>query len=70
MHSLSEHSSNYSTTIGVALFYSKEEATNLNADIAHSNTFKSFKYKSKLLENTEADGKNGILRNGTISMPF
>ena len=31
-------------------------------DIANTN-FKSFEYKAKLLQNTEADGANGILKN-------
>ena len=34
------------------------------------NDFKSFKYKSKLLESTEADGANGILKSATIPVPL
>ena len=30
----------------------------------------SFKYKAKLLGNTEADGANGILKNATILVPL
>ena len=56
MYNLLEYSSNYSTTTGGVLFYSKEEGTNFN--------FKSFKYKSKLLENTEANGK--LVKNGKL----
>ena len=37
---------------------SKDEATNFNVDIANDNNFKSFKYKVKLVGNTEADGAN------------
>ena len=37
-------------------FYSKNEATNFNADIVDDDIFKSFKYKTKLLRNTEANG--------------
>ena len=47
---LLQYSLNYSDTTGSLWFYSKVEATYLNADIAHNNTFKSFKYKTKLLE--------------------
>ena len=31
---------------------------------------KSFKYKAKLLGNTEADGANGILQNSKIVVPL
>ena len=47
---------------------SKDEATNFNADIANDNNFKSFKYKVKLVGNTEADGANGILKNATVTV--
>ena len=47
---------------------SKDEATNFNADIANDNNFKSFKYKVKLVGNTEADGANGILKNATVAV--
>ena len=30
------------------------------------NAFKSFKCKNKLLENTEAEADNGVLRNATV----
>ena len=32
--------------------------------------FKFFKYKAKLLENTEADNANGILKDATIDVPL
>ena len=51
-------------------FYSKNEATNFNADIANDHNFKSFKYQVKLLENTVADGANGIFKNATIAVPL
>ena len=35
-----------------------------------NNTFTSFKYKARLLENSEADGVNGILSNTTIALPL
>ena len=52
------------------MVYSTDEATNFNADIADYNNFKPFKYKSNLLENIEADGANGNLRNVTIALPL
>ena len=63
MYNLIECSSNYSKTTGSLWLCSKDEATNFNADIDNYNNFKSFKYKSKLLGNNEADGTNGILKN-------
>ena len=45
-----EYSSNYSDTTGSLWFYSKDGATNFNNDIGNSNGFKSFIYKTKLLE--------------------
>ena len=56
MYNLIEFSSNYSKTTGSFQFYSEDEATNFNADVANTNNFKSFIYKAKLLENNEADG--------------
>ena len=52
------------------MVYSNDEATNSNADVGTSNAFKSFGYKTKLLENTVADGNNSILKNTTITVPF
>ena len=69
MYNIIEYSSNCSKTRGILWFYSKEEATNFNSDIANDNNFKSFKYKAKLLEN-KADGPNGILKNATIAVPL
>ena len=54
MYSLIEYSLNYSETTGSLWFSSKDEATNLNADITNDNNFKSFRYKTKLLGNTIA----------------
>ena len=50
MYKLIEYSTNYSETKKSLWFYSKGEATKLNVDIANTNSFKSFKYKAKLLE--------------------
>ena len=54
MYNSIEYSSNYSETTGSLWFYSKEEATDFNADIANTDNCKSFKYKVKLLRNTVA----------------
>ena len=70
MYNLIKYSSNYSETKGSLSCYSKDEATDFNADIANTNNFKSFMYKVKLLENTEADDVNGILENTTIVVPL
>ena len=62
MHNLIEYSSNYSETTGSLWFYSKDEATNFNADIATNKNFKSLEYKAELLGNTKADNTNVILK--------
>ena len=70
MQNLIEYCSNYSKATGILWFYSKDQATNFNADIANDNSFKSFKYKAKLLRNTVANVANRILRNETIAVPL
>ena len=61
-------------TTGRLWFYSKDKATDFNADIANDNNFKSFKYKAKLLSNVEAQPNPnhayGILKNATIAVPL
>ena len=53
------------------MIYSKDKATNFNADIAdNDDNFKSFKYKAKVLENPVADEANRILRNTKIAVPL
>ena len=42
LNDLWEYSLNYSDRTGKVWFYSKDEATNFNVDIADDNTFKSF----------------------------
>ena len=42
MYNLIEYSSNGSERTGRLWFYSKDEATNFNEDIANDNDFKSF----------------------------
>ena len=66
MYNFMEYSSNYSETTESLWFYSKEEATDFNANVANANDFKSFKYKGKLLGNIEAEGANEIRINVTI----
>ena len=74
IYSLIEHYSNYSKTAGRLWFYSKDEATDFNADISIDNYFKSFEDKAKLLENTTAQSNpnqtNGILKNAAIVVPL
>ena len=70
MYNLIEYSSNYFETVGNLWFYLKDEATDFNANIVSTNNVKSFKYKAKLLGNTEADAANGILKNVTIAVPL
>ena len=70
IYNLVEYSSNYSETTGSLWFYSKDDATNFNANIANDNDFKSFKSKTKLLRNTEANETNGILKNAAIAVPL
>ena len=56
MHNLLEYSSNYSEITESLWFYSKNEVTDFNnniANIANTDDIKSFKYKAKLLRNTE-----------------
>ena len=44
MYYLIKYNLNYSETAGSLWFYSKDEATDFNANIANTNDFKSFKY--------------------------
>ena len=59
--------SDYSHKTRSLWFYSKDGTADYNADIASTDNFivfynfyKSFKYKAKLLRNTEVNGANGI----------
>ena len=54
MYNLLEYNLNYSDTRGSLSSYSKDEATDFNADVTKSYAFKFFKYKAKILENTLA----------------
>ena len=70
MYNLIEYSWNYSETKRSLWFYSKDEATDFDADIANNDNFKSFKYKAKLIWNAAADGANRLLKNATITVPL
>ena len=71
MYSLLDYSSSCSDTTGSLWFYSKDESTTFNGDIAYNNNnFKSFEYKGNLFRNTVDDGNNGILKNAKISIPL
>ena len=48
MYNLIKYSLNYSEKTESLSFYSKDKATNFNADIANNNNFESFEYKVKL----------------------
>ena len=67
MYSLIEYSSNCFETAASLWFYSKDEATDFNVDIANTNDFKSFKYNAKLLGNAvdqpPPNAAKGILKN-------
>ena len=68
MNILIEYSSNYNDTTESLWFYSKNEETSFNDDIANNNDIKSFEYETRLLRNAEADRANEILRNATIDV--
>ena len=69
VYNLLEYSSSYSDTAGNLWFYSKDEATNFNNAIAaDDDTFKSFKYKTRLAGSTW--GTNRILKNETVAVPL
>ena len=72
MYNIIEYSSNYSETTRSLWFYSKDEATDFNNNIANTDDFKSFKYKTKLLGNTQPNPNkaNRILKNTTIDVPL
>ena len=68
MYNLVEYSSNYSQTTESLQFYSKDESTNFNADIANSD-FKSFKYKAnELLGNAAVQPNPNHANNETVKM--
>ena len=60
MYNLNEYSDNYSDISGSLWQFKRNEITN-NADVTNDNNAPSFKYKTNLIGNTEANGtKNGV----------
>ena len=74
IYNLLKYSSNNSDKTGSLWFYSKDESTTFNVDIAHNNNFEYFDYKAKLLASTVAqlipNQTNGILKCVTIAVPL
>ena len=59
MYNLLEYSSKYSERTHILWFYYKNEVINFNANILNTVDFKSFKYKAKLVGETNAQSKLG-----------
>ena len=60
MYNLIEYTENYSDTWGSLWGFKRDEITN-NANVTNDDNAPSFKYKSSLITNTEADGtKKGV----------
>ena len=60
MYNLMEFIDNYSNTSGSLWGFKRDEITN-NANVTNDDNAPSFKYKSSLITNTEADGtKKGV----------
>ena len=55
MYNWLEYSTNYSDTTGSLWFYSKDKATNFNANIVDTNDLNPSSMMQKLLRNTEVD---------------
>ena len=72
MYNVIEYSSNYSETTRSLWCYSKGEVINFNADDAKTDNLKSFKYKVKILENTQAQRapNKAILEIAMIAVPL
>ena len=68
MYNLIEYSSHYSKTAGFLWLYSKDEATNFNADDSNTSSFKSFIFNAKLLG--DLNQANGILKNTKVAFPL
>ena len=67
MYNLIEYSDNYSDTSG-SLWQLKRDEIDDNADV--SVNLSSLKYKSDLIGNFEADGKDGKVKNAKIALPL
>ena len=50
MYSMIEFKSHYSEAAWCLWFYSKDDATSFNADIANTHNFKSFKYNAIIIQ--------------------
>ena len=70
MYNFSEYCSNYSDTTSSLWSYSKDGATNFDANVVDGKNFKSFSYKAKILTKTITDCDNRILRNILITLPL
>ena len=70
MYNLIEYSSNYSETTGSLWFYSKDEASNFDGNIAKYYNFKSFKCKAKLLGNTAVQFKFSKHATNTVPLKY
>ena len=74
MYNLIEYSLNSSETTASLWFYSKDETTNFDADIANGNNLNSFECKAELLGNKVAqpnpNNANGIIRNAATTAPL
>ena len=68
MYNLIEYIPDHSETTGSLCFYSKNEGTNFNADIANDNNFKSFMYNT--VAQPAPNAANRILKNATIAVPI
>ena len=64
VYNLLEYSPNYSELLVSGFIQNMKELILMLI----FNAFKSFKYKNKLLEKTEADVNNGVLGNATIQL--
>ena len=66
IQNLIKNKSNYSEKLETLWFYSKDEESNFNNNIANTDNFTSFKCKAKLLANAAAqpapNAANGILK--------
>ena len=60
MYNLIEYNDNYSDTSGTLWGFERDEVAN-NADVTNNDLVSSFKYRTDLITNTEANGtKNGV----------
>ena len=65
MYNLIDYKWTYSDTTGSLWFYSKDKATNFDADITNTNAFR---YKVKIIKKDGFGGNNLILKSATIDV--